>query len=444
MNEEILHIGKEWISHLPKGWKADRIKDVCENLVSGGTPKSSIIEFWEDGDVIWLSPTDFSKQKGKKFLTDSEKKITQLGLKSSSATLIPIGTVIMSSRASIGEAKIAGCELSTNQGFISFIPNFRMHNNFLFYAIEGHLGSYFNSISSGTTFNEISRRMVKQENIPVPDIEVQKAIADYLDLACNRIDKIIEIKKEQLKDIEKYYDSKVHELITKGLDKDETLIDSGIDWQGNVPKSWKREKLYRLSNKMGSGGTPKSTNPEYYFGDIPWIQSGDLNDGIVSKTKKKINDRAIKESSAKMFEKGTLLIAMYGATIGKLGMMDMDAATNQACCAIQVGPKLNSEFIFYLLYDMRKYLIAQSYGGGQPNISQEVLKQQYFYFPKKEKQIVIVENIKVLKDQVDKLKKKVKKQIETLTDYRKSLIHECLTGKKQISEIVLEQKKAKA
>ena len=131
---EIQNIGKEWLNGLPEHWKFDRIKDVCEKITGGGTPKSSISKYWVDGEITWISPTDFGKQKGTKYITTSEKKITVLGVQKSSATFLPEGTVIMSSRASIGEPKIAGKEITTNQGFISYITNHKLHNNFLFYC----------------------------------------------------------------------------------------------------------------------------------------------------------------------------------------------------------------------------------------------------------------------------------------------------------------------
>jgi type I restriction enzyme S subunit len=174
VRNELQNIGKQWVSNLPKHWKADRIKDVCENVVGGGTPKSSISEYWDDGEIIWVSPTDFSKQKGERLITDSEKKITQFGMEKSSATLIPEGTIVMSSRASIGEPKIAGKQITTNQGFISFIAGHKVQNLFLFYCIEGQLGEYFAKIASGTTFMEISRRMAKQEPIPLPHAPSRK------------------------------------------------------------------------------------------------------------------------------------------------------------------------------------------------------------------------------------------------------------------------------
>lgn len=437
----------EWLGEIPQHWKVTKIKNEF-NVIPSNVDKKSYddedeVKLCNYVDVYYNNFIDNSIDFMIATATDHEIKKFQLKVGDILITKDSEDPFDIAVPALIKETEdklLCGYHLSMIRSTIN-----KIDGSFLFWCLKDEaIVSQLYREATGVTRWAIASRHIKNTSIAFPPPFEQKAIVNYLDLACGRIDTIIKLKKKQLKEVEKYYDSKIHELITKGLDKDEPLIDSGIDWQGNVPKSWKREKLYRLSNKMGSGGTPKSTNPEYYFGDIPWIQSGDLNDGIVSKTKKKINDRAIKESSAKMFEKGTVLIAMYGATIGKLGMMDMDAATNQACCAIQVGPQLNSEFIFYLLYDMRKYLIAQSYGGGQPNISQEVLKQQYFYFPKKEKQILIVENIKLLKDQVDKLKKKVKKQIETLTDYRKSLIHECVTGKKQVSDIVLEKQNKKA
>ncbi len=156
---------------------------------------------------------------------------------------------------------------------------------------------------------------------------------------------------------------------------------SGIAWQGNVPASWNRAKLFRISKSISSGGTPSSSSQDLYGGDIPWIQSGDLTDGLVETTAKTITEEALEKSAAKIFPKGTLLIALYGATIGKLGVMGMDAATNQACCAIQLTNEIIPRFGYYLLHGMRRYLLSLAYGGSQPNISQQLVKQQYFFYP---------------------------------------------------------------
>lgn len=202
---------------------------------------------------------------------------------------------------------------------------------------------------------------------------------------------------------------------------------SGIEWLGDIPTHWKRDKLFRLCNKISSGGTPKSSNETYYGGDIAWIQSGDLTDFYVFETQKTITEKGLKNSSAKMFPKKTLLIAMYGATIGKLGIMEIDAAINQACCALDISTKLNSKYTYYLLLNIRDFLINQAYGGGQPNISQEIIKQQYLYYPPTIEQKAIAEYLDRTCEKIDRIISIKEKQLEKIEEFYLSKIHEALT-----------------
>jgi type I restriction enzyme S subunit len=117
-------------------------------------------------------------------------------------------------------------------------------------------------------------------------------------------------------------------------------------WQ--LPSEWEWKELGILC-KTTSGGTPSRGNPGYFSGNIPWIKSGELNDGLISNSEERITTEAIDSSNAKKFPKGTLLIAMYGATVGKLGVLDIDAATNQAVCAIFPSQLLNKEYLFWFL-----------------------------------------------------------------------------------------------
>ena len=124
-----------------------------------------------------------------------------------------------------------------------------------------------------------------------------------------------------------------------------------------------------------SGGTPSRSHPEYFGGAIPWIKSGDLTDGDVIACDENITEEAIRSSSAKLFPQGTVLVAMYGATVGKLGMLGMEAATNQAVCGITPSDELDRWFLFYFLLSQRQNLIGQSAGGAQPNISQKIVRE---------------------------------------------------------------------
>ncbi|MEG3985972.1 restriction endonuclease subunit S [Microcoleus sp. S28C3] len=143
----------------------------------------------------------------------------------------------------------------------------------------------------------------------------------------------------------------------------------------------KTHNLLPLSEVVNtsSGGTPSRTNQSYYGGQIPWLKSGEMNDSLITKSEEFITEAGLNNSSAKIFPKGTLLVAMYGATAGKTGILDIDASTNQAVCAVIPKDKnTNRDFLFWFFRANRFYYINISRGGAQPNISQKVIKDTKF------------------------------------------------------------------
>lgn len=123
-------------------------------------------------------------------------------------------------------------------------------------------------------------------------------------------------------------------------------------------------KIARLCDFIGSGGTPPTGNPDFYDGEIPWVQTGDLIDEWLNETSKTITEEGLRHSAARLYPRNTLLVAMYGATIGKLGILKFSAAVNQACCALVVRKTMNVRFMFYKLRSLRADLIAEALGGG--------------------------------------------------------------------------------
>ena len=190
--------------------------------------------------------------------------------------------------------------------------------------------------------------------------------------------------------------------------------------------------MFRMCKSVSSGGTPSTFEPDYYDGEIIWVQTGDLNDGYIEKTEKGITQAGLDSSSAKLFPEGALIIAMYGATIGKLGILTQESATNQACCAMIFNPWMHNKFFYYLFFNYREILISRGYGGGQNNISQETIKQTYFYYPRLEEQIRITNYLDQECALINGLRDNIQNQINTLELYRKALIHECITGKRRI------------
>jgi type I restriction enzyme S subunit len=178
-----------------------------------------------------------------------------------------------------------------------------------------------------------------------------------------------------------------------------------------------------------SGGTPSRGNSSFYNGSIPWVKSGELNKGVIYDTEEKISEEAIKNSSAKIFPKGTLLIALYGATIGKLAFLGVDAATNQAVCGIYQNEKIESKYLYNYLFHKKQDLVKQGIGGAQPNISQTILKKLEIPLPDLTTQQAIVSKIEELFSDLDKGLEDLKKAQQQLKTFRQSVLKWAFEGK---------------
>lgn len=195
-----------------------------------------------------------------------------------------------------------------------------------------------------------------------------------------------------------------------------------------LPQDWVECELKDIFD-TSSGGTPKRGNPAYYGGNIPWLKSGELNNGIVTEAEEFITEEGLKNSSAKLFPRGSLLIALYGATVGKLGILDFDSATNQAICCIYQNSNYNRDFLFYYLLYKKEYLVNQGKGGAQPNISQEIIKALKIPVPPLNEQKRIVEKIEEEFGKIDEGVEKLKLAQEQIKQYRQSVLKSAFDGK---------------
>jgi type I restriction enzyme S subunit len=171
-----------------------------------------------------------------------------------------------------------------------------------------------------------------------------------------------------------------------------------------------------------SGGTPNRGISEYFGGDIPWIKSGELNDSHITSCEEYITEVGLKNSSAKLYPKGTLVLALYGATVGKTGILDFEASSNQAVCAVYPNKEIDRDYMFWFFRQKRHEYIESSFGGAQPNISQKVVKETDIPVPSLEiqKEIVTFLNQCELEDRIDKkfLDNEVLEQIESFFNVR--------------------------
>lgn len=195
-----------------------------------------------------------------------------------------------------------------------------------------------------------------------------------------------------------------------------------------LPNSWTWVNLEEILDTT-SGGTPSRKRPDYYKGTIPWVKSGELNYNLITDTEEKITNEALENSSAKLFPKGTLLIALYGATVGRLAFLGIDATTNQAVCGIFQNKYVNQKYIYYCLMHQYSFLISLSAGGAQPNISQSVVRKVNIPLSPLYEQNRIVEKLDELLSELEKGKEQLQTSLEQLKVYRQSILKYAFEGK---------------
>ena len=206
--------------------------------------------------------------------------------------------------------------------------------------------------------------------------------------------------------------------------------DSGIEWIGEIPSTWKLCKIKHVCSTIGSGTTPKSGNLEFYEnGTINWIQSGDLyNKATLTNVSTLITKRAFSSTtSLKLYIAPYIVIAMYGASVGNTAISTIDACTNQACCCLKPNISTHLKYLFYWINHCKSDFLDKAEGGTQPNISQQKIANQYFLQPSFSEQQLIANFLDYKCNEIDALHADIEKQIATLEDYKKSVITEAVT-----------------
>ena len=257
--------------------------------------------------------------------------------------------------------------------------------------------------------------VVSHIKIPLPPLEIQREIVE-----------ILESKLEKNKEAKALLETSLQECETYRL----SLLESAFS--GNLTphsQNWQWVKLGEICD-TSSGGTPSRTQLSYWNGEIKWLKSGELNDGLIDNVGETITQEGLKHSSAKLLPKGTLLIAMYGATIGRLGILNIETSTNQAICAITPKEEnmLDTKFLFYFLFASRPKMLQDSFGGAQKNISQAYLKQFSIPLPPLEIQREIVEILESKLEKIKEAKALLETSLQECETYRLSLLESAFAG----------------
>lgn len=207
----------------------------------------------------------------------------------------------------------------------------------------------------------------------------------------------------------------------------ESYKDSGIAWIGEIPEKWSKDKVFRVFANIGSGTTAKATEDSNFEGEINWIQSGDINGSIINSCKNKISQQVLNKYSAlKIYKAPFIIVAMYGASVGNISVSMIDGCVNQACCVMSDSVHY-FDYLFYAIKSAKDYLIYRAEGGGQPNISQDKLKNLWLPIPPLSEQQSIASFLDTKCGEIDSLISLQEEMISELQAYKQSVITEAVT-----------------
>lgn len=423
------HIG---IGDVPEHWKVKRMKHLGDAII-GVTYSPNDVSDTEEGILVLRSS---NIQEGVIAFDDCVYLTKEINPK----LITRKGDILICARN--GSAHLVGKNICIDENsagltFGAFMVVFRgKYWKYLSYFFNSPIFTSQTGMFSTTTINQLTSQTLNNLRIAYPSDETeQELICNYLNEQTQKIDTLIANKKAQAEKLKELRQIEINNAVTKGLNKNVELKESGIEWLGKIPKHWEKRKISTNFKIISSGTTPEAGKEDYYEnGKYFWVNTGDLNDCEIYDCEKKITEKAFNEfSTLKLFPINTILIAMYGATIGKVGILKIEATTNQACCALADSFKFVPEYIFFSFIGIKESIIRMSYGGGQPNISQDTIKQLRISCPPIEEQIEIAKHLQQRTAVIDKLIKNTQAQIEKLHELRKIKIYEAVTGKIKVN-----------
>ena len=383
---------------MKNGYVKVRLGDVC-TVVSGSTPKTNVTEYW-DGDVKWITPAELYDESY--IITDSVRHITELGVIKTGLKSFPAGTVILSSRAPIGKTAIAGCEMYCNQGFKNLICSDRIYNKYLYFFLSAKT-DYLVSLGRGATFKEISKNIVENIEIPLPEIDIQKQIVMKLEKVTN----IIGQHKRQLELLNELVKARFVEMFG------DTVLN---------PFNWKKDLLGVVCDVRD--GTHDS--PQYYETGYPLVTSKNVTGGKIDLTNCSLICEAdyIKINERSKVDMGDIIMPMIG-TVGKPVIVDIEpnfAIKNVSLIKFKSDSRVLNIYIRALLQSdyFDDVVLSKVRGGTQKFISLGDIRKLEILVPPIELQNQFVAFV----EQTDKSKSAVQQSLAKLETLKKSLMQE--------------------
>lgn len=416
--------GVKWLGKIPSNWSVIPLKRYF-SIINGSTPKAGNDNFW-NGDIIWITPSDLSKLTSFDII-NSTRKITKSGLASCGTSIVPINSIILSCRAPIGSIGLAKVELCTNQGCKSLVP-FQDSSSYFYAYVLSICTEELNAKGKGTTFLELSNDELGYFSLPKPTIKEQRNIVIFLDYETHKIDTLIKQQQQLIKLLEEKRQAVISHAVTKGLNPNVPMKDSGVEWLGEIPEHWQTVAIGRLFDRVKRTGYAEKELLSVYrdYGVIPKSSRDD-----------NFNKSSQDLSSYQLVNPNDLVINKMKTWQGSIAISNYEGIVSPAYFIFKPNKKMYSHFITkYIHYLLRTPIYVSQYLArskgirvNQWDLDPEEFRKIKLVIPTKNEQLQSIEYIEKYEEKINKLISKAIQQINLLKERRTALISAAVTGK---------------
>lgn len=413
---------------MPNNWKTYKLSEVIK-IIGGGTPKTSESSYW-NGNIPWLSVKDFQGER--KYVYETEKTITEEGLKKSSTKLLPKDSIIISARGTVGEMAVLGKEMTFNQSCYGILPNEKIGNDYLYYLLKQKV-TELQSLSYGSVFDTITTKTFDGLDVFIPeDLQEQKAIASILSTIDDKIENNLAINKTLEEMAMALYK---HWFVDYGPFQDGEFVESEL---GRIPKGWEVKRLENFVEVLSKGTTPRMKDVEGLERKIPFLKVKDINsDGEININGLELipEETHLKDLKRSILFENDLLFSIAG-TIGRVSIVTEklnNSNCNQALAFIRLKEREKFKAIIYYWLksdDVQNKIQNSIVQGVQANVSLTVLKELELIEPSNEILIDFANKVNPILELV----LKNQKENQTLTQLRDTLLPKLISGEVRLKE----------
>ena len=421
------------MSVTPSGWAVERLKDVAvinANALPAGTDADYEFDYLEISNVNYNGMVDPNAIEHLRFEDAPSRARRRVAAGS---------TVISSVRPNLQAVAFfadAPEHLICSTGFNVVEPRpSKLAPQFAYYhLLSENARQYFEAAATGVGYPAIGDKDFNAFTITLPPLPEQHRIAAYLDASCAAIDAAVSAKRRQLDTLDALRKSIIQRAVTQGLNPKVKLKPSGLDWAAEVPTHWKVQQIKRNCSLVRGQFTHRPRNdPALYDGPYPFIQTGDITaaDKYIRTYSQSLNELGL--SASKQFPRGTLVMSI-AANIGDVAILDFEACFPDSMIGMIPGHQAHLDFLYYLMRAMRPIMLRSAVQSTQLNLNYVRIGTNFAPFPPIEEQRAIAEYLDAKEIESHQIREKINAQVATLTAYRKSLIHECVTGQRRVTD----------